>query len=367
MDFLKDFEKTISKMEGVTGTSEPPRYWHSFGNCVLNKIMSGHFRRGIPQGRVTGLTGPSGAGKSFVLGNLVKNAQDDGAYILVIDSENALDDDYMNAIGVVTDDKTKYNYKSVTTIPQVTSIVSAFIKGYTKEYGTSPDAPRVTIALDSLDMLMTETEGENYSKGVTKGDQGQRNKQLKAMLRTFVQDLKNKNITMVCTSQVYRNQDVMNGEGVWIVSDAVRYSMSQIALLTKLRLKGDKSGDFEGIRMKVQGFKTRFAKPFQSVTIEVPYETGIDPYSGLLEVGIGLGLVKQGGAWYTTNDGEKIQRKSMDEAWYERLLEEIEKLDRIVLSAGEDDEDPNQVDESPTSSRIKKFVQSKGQLDSGDE
>ena len=160
MDFLKEFEKTVSKIDGVTGSSEPPRYWHSFGNHVLNYTMSGDFRNGIPQGRVTGLAGPSGAGKSFILGNLVKNAQDDDAYIFAIDSENALDDDFMTAIGV--DCTSDYMYKSVTTIPQVTKIVSAFLKGYTKEYGTDPDGPKVLIALDSLDMLMTETEETNY-------------------------------------------------------------------------------------------------------------------------------------------------------------------------------------------------------------
>ena len=70
MDFLKDFEKTIDKIDGVGGSSQPPRYWYTFGNYVLNRIMSGSFMKGVPQGRITGLAGPSGAGKSFVLGNL---------------------------------------------------------------------------------------------------------------------------------------------------------------------------------------------------------------------------------------------------------------------------------------------------------
>lgn len=297
--FMDVFKKDLEKIDGVGTSSQPPRYWYSFGNFVLNKIMSGSFYKGVPQGRITSLAGSSGAGKSFLAANLVKSAQDSGAMILVVDSENALDDIFMSKIGAnVT--ASDYFYASVTTVPQVTKVVSSFLQGYKDEYGTNQDAPQAFILIDSLDMLMTETELVHYEKGEQKGDQGQRNKQLKAMLRTFVQDTKDINVTLVFTSQVYKNQDVMNGEGLWIVSDAVKYAASQIVLLSKLKLK-DKNGgagDFAGIRMKCEGYKTRFAQPFQNVTIEVPYETGMDPYSGLIEVATALGVCEKAGARY---------------------------------------------------------------------
>lgn len=342
MNFLKDFEKYIEKIEGVGSSSKPPRYWYSTGNFVLNKIVSGKFNNGIPQGRITGLAGPSASGKSFSLANIVKNAQDEGAYILVIDSENALDDDFMSKIGVNT--KENYNYKAVTTSPQVTKIVSSFIKGYKAEYGVAEDAPKVLIAIDSLDMLMTETELDNYEKGDTKGDQGQRNKQIKAMLRTFVQDIKNMNISIVVTSQVYKNQDVKNGEGLWIIADAVKYSLSQIILLTKLKLRDDSTKEIEGIRMKCEGVKTRFSKPFQSVTIEVPYEIGMDPLSGLLDVLVSMKIVTQKGSWYQITGTEtKFQSKSLATHASEllRLAEAKQGVFLSVENTGEiEDNDP---------------------------
>jgi len=354
MDFLKDFEKSIDKIDGISGSSQPPRYWYSFGNYVLNRVMSGSFMKGVPQGRITGLAGPSGSGKSFVLGNLVRSAQEAGAYILLIDSENAFDDGFAQAIGIDTENN--YNYKSVTTIPQVTKIVSSFLKGYRKEYGSDPDAPPVFIGTDSLDMLMTETELEHYNKGNSKGDQGQRNKQLKAMLRTFVQDIKDLNVSMAVTSQVYRNQDLLNGEGTWIVSDAVRYSLSQIVLLTKLKLK-DKdagAGKFKGIRMKGMGFKTRFTKPFQDVTIEVPYDEGMDPYSGLLEVCVGMGIAKQAGAWYTNvGNGQKFQSKDFAD-YAGDLLVEAEKQTSAILSIEHDFEEDMDEKESAKARRKSK-------------
>jgi hypothetical protein len=54
--------------------------------------------------------------------------------------------------------------------------------------------------------------------------------------------------------------------------------------------------------------KTRYSKPFESVQVKIPYETGMDPYSGLLDMFEAQGLlVKQGNRLkYVTLDGEEM-------------------------------------------------------------
>lgn len=339
--FLDEFNKTTAKMEGVVTTSLPPRYWHSFGNYLMNAIMAGDFQRGHAQGRITGIVGPSGAGKSFIVGNSVREAQKDGALILIIDSENALDDDYMTKIGVDVGEENGYYYRGVRTISQVTAVVSSFIKNYRKEFGTDLDAPKVFIAIDSLDMLMTDTELDHYNSGDQKGDQGQRAKQIKAMLRTFVQDIKELNVTMAVTGQVYKNQDIKNGEGVWVVNDAVKYSLSQIIMVTKLKLKDGAGAGAEvtGIRLRANGYKTRFTKPFQAIELQVPYDDGIDPYSGLLEAAVSQKIVTQGGSWYTLNSsGEKFQSKNFDKV-QDQVLKELSENKNPLMAVSEDEED----------------------------
>lgn len=344
MDFLKTVTKDLEKAGMNVGASEPPRYWFSTGNHVLNKIISGSFLKGIPQGRILSFTGPSGAGKSFLAANAMREAQKEGAHIVVLDSENAMDDDFVRAIGV--DPSKNYTYVPVDTIPQVKKVVAAFLKGYKSEYGDDPDAPKILFVIDSLDMLLTETEEEQFSKGITKGDQGQRNKQLKAMLRSFVQNVKRPNVSMVVTSQVYKNQDVMNGEGLWIVSDAVKFSLSQIVMLNKLKLKDTGSRDVKGIRMKTEGYKTRFTQPYQTVTIEVPYETGMDPYNGLLDVAVEMGIcVKKGSryslagddkTWYGKDFGEYAADVLVKcESERAKFLDALVEVDEIDLSTGD--------------------------------
>lgn len=360
--YITAFKKDLEDVDGVGTSSQPPRYWYSFGNYVLNKIMSGSFYTGVPQGRITSIAGASGAGKSFLAANLVKSAQDAGASILIVDSENALDDDFMSKIGcdVTADD---YMYAAVTTVPQVTKVVSMFLKGYKEDHGEDADAPQAFILIDSLDMLLTETELDHYDKGNQKGDQGQRNKQLKQMLRTFVQDVKTLNVTIVFTSQVYKNQDVMNGEGLWIVSDAVKYAASQILLLSKLKLKDKAGGANEtiGVRIKCEGYKTRFTKPFQTVTCEVPYDTGMDPYSGLIEVATALGAI--------TKKGSRYSIAGEDDTWYAkdieqfgaRILEACEKIGKDKRLIVSDDVEVDTSDEGGSAkSRRKAKVEEAG-------
>jgi len=346
MKFLDNVVKDLKKAGIEDGSSEPPRYWFSTGNYVLNKISSGNFRRGIPQGRVTGLAGPSGSGKSFLAANIIKTAQKEGAYVVVLDSENALDDEFVSAVGA--DPTTDYKYYDVDTTSQAKKVVSTFVTAYNKEYQGDHDAPRILIVIDSLDMLETETESENTKKGITKGDQGQRNKQLKAMLRGFVQIIKRSNISIVVTCQVYENQDVLNGEGRWIVSGGIKFALSTIILLTKLKLKETGSREVKGIRMKCEGYKTRFTKPYQTVTIEVPYDEGMDPYNGLLAVAVEMGIVDKRGSryalagddktWYSSEFGGVASEVLIEaEARSEKFLEGF--LENDEEEAGPDSED----------------------------
>jgi len=327
MDFMKNVEKSLSKSGIDVGKASPPEYWYSSGNYALNKVMTGSFMRGVPQGRIVAFCGPSQSGKSFNLTNLMREAQKEGAYVVAIDSENALDDNFVSKLGVNTEEN--YSYITAVTISDCTKAVSEIVSGWKKEYAGLDDAPKLLIAIDSISMLNTITELENFEKsGVIKGDQGQRSKQVKAMLASFTSSIKGTNITIALTSQVYANQDIMNGKGPWIVNDALQYSASQIILITRLNLK-DKDKDsraITGIRMKCYGFKNRFSKPFESVTIEVPYEAGMDSYNGLLPIAEQMGVVTKAGAWYTfPKTGEKFQSKNFNTV-QEKVLEECESI-----------------------------------------
>jgi RecA/RadA recombinase len=45
---------------------------------------------------------------------------------------------------------------------------------------------------------------------------------------------------------------------------------------------GNKTTTVNGIRSACKIMKTRYAKPFESVQVEIPYSTGMSPFSGLV-------------------------------------------------------------------------------------
>ena len=321
MKFLKDFKKSLEKIDGVNLGISSPKKWYSTGNYALNRILSGSFFRGIPEGRITGMVGPSGSGKSFLSANVMKQAQLDGAHLVIVDTENAMDVEFLSKIGIKVDEE-HLTYIQLGTIEEVNSVMSEFFSSYEKEYGRyNYDAPRIFIVIDSLAMLSTSTEEENYDKGgVVKGDQGQRAKRTKAMLRMLLSRIARLPITVIITDHVYP-QDVMMGDGAWAITNSTKFFPSIIGLITKLKLKEE--SEIVGIRMRVETYKSRFAKLGSKVELEVPYSTGMSPFSGLLDFLEADGVVTKGGAWYSCDlpaGPIKFQRKNLDEALVQKLL-----------------------------------------------
>ena len=353
--FKQKLDKASEK-NGIPTKNPPPAFFIDTGNYVLNKIISGSYLKGWAQGRLGSIGGPSGSGKSFLIANAIKAAQDQGCAIFVLDSENALDEAYLQAVGVDTE-ADNYMYRSVVTIEQAVAEMSAF----TKEYRAEKMTDRVFIAVDSLDMLMTNNQLETYAKGETKGDQGQMVKQLKDMLKSWVQDMKTLPFVMVCAKQVYQEQDrIAKLVEPYVFTDGIRFAFSQIFMITKLLLKTEDvdgvkkdkvkaSEKYAGITMKARGFKTRLTKPFQQAKIQVPWDTGMDRFSGLLEVAEAAGIVVKNGGWYYFGE-EKFQKNSFSKYAEEilRLLVERENElasdDFIEVEIEEEDAPPDPTD-----------------------
>ena len=309
------FRKNITKsVPGMSVGFRDPDTWISTGNFTLNKLISNDFHKGIPLGKVTVFAGESGAGKSFIAaGNVVKNAQDQGIFVVLIDSENALDETWLHALDVDTTPE-KLLKLNVAMIDDVAKIISDFMKGYKEDHADRPDEerPKVLFVIDSLGMMMTPTDVDQFNKGDMKGDMGRKPKALASLVRNSVNMFGDYNVGLVATNHTYASQDMFDPDDKISGGQGFIYASSIVVAMRKLKLKvdadGNKTSQVHGIRAACKVMKTRYSKPFESVQVEIPYETGMSPYSGLVEFFEAKGLlIKQGNRLkYNTKSGEEI-------------------------------------------------------------
>ena len=285
------FRKSVTKsIEGLGVGFNDPTDWVSTGNHALNYLISGDFYKGIPLGKVTVFAGESGSGKSYICsGNIIREAQKQGIFVILIDSENALDEAWLKALGVETTED-KLLRLGMSMVDDVAKTISNFIKEYKTDYGDKDpaDRPKVLFVLDSLGMMMTPTDVDQFNKGDMKGDLGRKPKALTSLVRNCVNMFGSYNVGMVCTNHTYASQDMFNPDDKISGGQGFVYASSIVVAMKKLKLKEDESGnkitEVRGIRSACKVMKTRFAKPFEGVQLKIPYDTGLDPYSGLLDL-----------------------------------------------------------------------------------
>lgn len=320
---ISKFRKDITKaIDGLSIGFNDPTDWISTGNYALNYRISGDFNKGIPLGKVTVFAGESGSGKSYICsGNLVRHAQEQGIFVVLIDSENALDEAWLHALGVSTDED-KLLKLNMAMIDDVAKTISEFMKGY--KVMPEEDRPKVLFVIDSLGMLLTPTDINQFEAGDMKGDMGRKPKALTALVRNCVNMFGSNNVGLVATNHTYASQDMFDPDDKISGGQGFIYASSIVVAIRKLKLKedadGNKISEVKGIRASCKVMKTRYAKPFETVQIKIPYDQGMDPYSGIVDLAEGLGLLKKEGnslVFDSTQDGQVI--KKFRKAWEKNI------------------------------------------------
>jgi len=308
---LSKFRKTLTKsIDGLGIGFNDPTDWVSTGNFALNYLISGDFNKGIPLGKVTVFAGESGAGKSYICsGNIVKHAQEQGIYVILVDSENALDEKWLHNLGVDTSEE-KLLKLNMAMIDDVAKTIHEFMS----EYKAMAERPKVLFVIDSLGMLLTPTDINQFEAGDLKGDMGRKPKALTALVRNCVNMFGNYNVGMVCTNHTYASQDMFDPDDKISGGQGFVYASSIVVAMKKLKLKededGNKTSEVNGIRAACKIMKTRYAKPFETLQIKIPYEQGMNPYSGLVDLCEKAGLLVQEGnrlKWIDPETGEEFK------------------------------------------------------------
>ena len=292
---------------------------------MVNVALSGSVDGGLVNG-LTVLAGPSKHFKtSFALmmaSSYLKKHKD--AVLLFYDSEFGSPQAYFDQFEI---DTSRVLHTPITNVEELKFDLIAQLEAIDRK-------DDVIVVIDSIGNLASKKEMEDAINEKSVADMS-RAKALKGLFRMSTPYLAMKNIPLLAVNHTYQEIGlfpkaiVSGGTGIY-------YSADNIWILGRQQ---DKVGtEIKGYHFVINVEKSRFVKEKSKIPISVSWEGGVEPYSGLLAVGLaGNYVAKPSNGWYCHVDrstGElmdaKVREKdTLKEEFWKPIFENTDFKDYI--------------------------------------
>ena len=123
------------------------------GSYALNRIISGKYDKGIPLGMITQFHGESSTSKTVFITHILKEAQSQGYYTLLVDSENAYNAVFATSLGI---DPQKLIYAAPEHLEDCFQVMEDTIIAIRETDKSTP----IVIAYDSIAVSPSKAEAE---------------------------------------------------------------------------------------------------------------------------------------------------------------------------------------------------------------
>jgi recombination protein RecA len=132
--------------------------WVSTGSAMVDLAISNRPNGGLPVGRIIELTGLEASGKSLMAAHALADTQRQGGIAVLIDTENAVSTEFLEAIGV---DLKELLYVPLDTLEDIFETIDNIVETIRK----SSKSRIVTIVVDSIAGASTKVEqAADYDK-----------------------------------------------------------------------------------------------------------------------------------------------------------------------------------------------------------
>lgn len=311
--FKKSSQKAAFFLDGSDETPSDLTEWVSTGDDMLDLAISNRPHGGFPVGRIVEITGLEASGKSLLAAHTLANTQKKGGLAVYIDTENALNAEFLDAIGV---DTKEMLYVPLETVEDIFEGMDSMIETIRK----SDKKRLVTIVVDSVAAASTKVEmaGDFDQSGYAT----QKAIIISKALRKITNVIGRERILLVFTNQLRVRMGVSFGDPYTTSGGkALGFHSScrlRLKQMGKINAKVGKADQTIGIKTRCTVIKNRMGPPLRSTDFEIYFDRGIDKYGSWLTIMKGFDIVQQGGAWYTyvdkvTGEEHKFQAKGFED------------------------------------------------------
>ena len=302
-------------LDGVQEAPTDVTDWISTGSTILDLAISNKPHGGFAAGRITEINGLESSGKSLIGAHALATTQRKGGLAVYIDTESSVSSEFLQAIGIDTDNML---YVHLETVEDIFDTIETVV---IKARESSKDK-LVTILVDSLAAASTKIEmdadfdkdGWATAKAII----------ISKAMRKITNLIARQRVCLIFTNQLRQKLGVMFGDP-WTTSGGKAlpfHASTRIRLKNMGQIKDTKKNTI-GIKIRAQVIKNRLGPPLRSAEFSLYFDKGIDDFGSWLEVLKIHNLVKQGGAWYTMNDhtGKELKFQSKD---FQSLMADVD-------------------------------------------
>ena len=241
---------------------------------------------GLPRGRIIEVYGPESSGKTTVTLHCIAEAQKRNGIAAFIDAEHALDPVYARSLGVDVDNLI---ISQPDTGEQALDIAESLIRSGAIDI----------LVIDSVAALVPKAEIEGDMGDLHAGPQA---RLMSQALRKLTGSIKKSNCVVIFINQLREKVGVMFGNPETTTGGRALKFFSTMRIEVR-RIDSIKQGDkILGNRTRIKIVKNKVAPPFKQIEFDIMYGTGISKSGDLLDVAVGIDVIKKAGAWYSYND-----------------------------------------------------------------
>jgi RecA/RadA recombinase len=305
--FLKaaDSEYATIAADGLVGGDITN--WIGTGSLSLNALVGASIYSGIPGNKVIELCGDKATGKTFYLLAIIKAFQEQFPTGLVIffETEGATTLKTLEDRGV---DTSRIGWCPVGTVEEFRSQAMRIANDYQET--PEDERPPMFFALDSLGMLSTLKETKDIAAGHDARDMT-RAQGIKGTFRALTLKLAILGIPLVMTNHVSPVIGAYVPTKIGTGGSGREYAASATIMLTKK--KGEIDGKKVGVIITAKLEKCRYTVEGRKVETLLRWDTGLDPYWGLLDFALKFGAAtKEGHQIHFIDGGKATSRKEVE-------------------------------------------------------